>query len=76
MLGVGVAGLGLGAGLTTFCLVKAHKKKKELDALGTSSLYRYDIPFSNGSQLSVGADMLHDRIMNNRTVGLGLSYNF
>lgn len=73
----GAAGIVLGAGITTTCLVIAHKQKKKLDAaLGTSSLYRYDIPFSNGSQLSVGADMLHDRIMDKRTVGLGLSYNF
>lgn len=66
-----------GIGLTTTCLVVAHKQKKKIDAaLQTSSIYRYDIPFSNGSSLSVGADMLNDRIMNKRTVGLGLSYNF
>lgn len=75
-LGIGVGCIVAGAGVTTLCLVKAHKEKKKLDALQASSLYRYDIPFSNGSTLSVGADMLHDRIMNNRTVGLGLSYNF
>ena len=74
--GGGAACLALGIGVTTTCLVIAHKQKKNLDALGTSSLYRYDIPLSNGSQLSVGADMLHDRIMDKRTVGLGLSYNF
>ena len=74
VIGAGV--IAVGAGVTTLCLVKAHREKKKLDALGTSSLYRYDIPFSNGSSLSVGADMLHDRIMNKRTVGLGLSYNF
>ena len=74
--GIGAGVIAVGAGVTTLCLVKAHREKKKLDALGTSSLYRYDIPFSNGSQLSVGADMLHDRIMDKRTVGLGLSYNF
>lgn len=76
-IGTGAAGIVLGAGITTTCLVIAHKQKKKIDAaLRTSSLYRYDIPFSNGSSLSVGADMLHDRNMNKRTVGLGLSYNF
>lgn len=76
-IGAGVAGIALGAGVTTLCLVKANKEKKKIDAaLQTSSLYRYDIPISNGSTLSVGADMLNDRILNNRTVGLGLSYNF
>lgn len=72
----GVAAIVAGVGVTTTCLIVAHKQKKKLEALGTSSLYRYDIPLSNGSQLSVGADMLHDRIMDKRTVGLGLSYNF
>jgi len=76
LIAVGVGSIVAGAGVTTLCLVKAHREKKNLGALGTSSLYRYDIPFSNGSQLSVGADMLHDRIMDKRTVGLGLSYNF
>lgn len=74
--GIGAGVIAVGAGVTTLCLIKAHREKKKLDALGTSSLYRYDIPLSNGSQLSVGADMLHDRIMDKRTVGLGLSYNF
>lgn len=76
-IAAGAGGIVVGAGITTLCLVKAHKQKKKLDAaLETSSIYRYDIPFSNGSSISVGADMLHDRIMNKRTVGLGLSYNF
>lgn len=76
-IGGGAGLIVLGAGLTTTCLVLAHKQKKKIDAaLQTSALYRYDIPFSNGSTLSVGADMLHDRIMNKRTIGLGLSYNF
>ena len=77
LLYCGVACVALGAGLTTTCLLIANKQKKKIDAaIQTSSIYRYDIPFSNGSSLSVGADMLHDRIMNKRTVGLGLSYNF
>ena len=76
-IGAGAGIFALGAGTTTICLVAANKQKKKIDAaLKTSSLYRYDIPFSNGSTLSVGADMLHDRIMDKRTVGLGLSYNF
>jgi hypothetical protein len=73
----GVGQIVIGAGVTTTCLILAHKQKKKIDAaLQTSSIYRYDLPFSNGSSLSVGADMLNDRIMNKRTVGLGLTYNF
>ncbi len=77
LIGAGAGIFALGAGTTTIFLVAANKQKKKIDAaLKTSSLYRYDIPFSNGSTLSVGADILHDRIMDKRTVGLGLSYNF
>ena len=76
-IAAGIGGVAVGAGIVTLCLVKAHKQKKKIDAaLQTSSIYRYDIPLSNGSSFSVGADLLHDRILNNRTVGLGLSYNF
>lgn len=75
-IAAGTGAIIAGAGVTTLCLVKAHKQKKKIDALQTSSIYRYDIPFSNGSSLSISADMLNDRIMNKRTVGLGLSYNF
>lgn len=75
-IGGGVGCIVVGAGLTTTCLILAHKQKKKLDALQTSSIYRYDIPFSNGSSLSVGADLMNDRIMNKRAVGIGLSYNF
>lgn len=74
--GIGVGCIVLGAGVTTLCLIKANKEKKKLDALQTSSIYRYDIPFSNGSSLSVGADLLNDRITNQKTIGLGLNYNF
>ncbi len=72
----GLVSAGLGVCLTTTCLLVAHKQKKRLDALQTSALYRYDIPLSNGSSLSMGADLLNDRIMDKRTVGLGLRYNF
>lgn len=67
----------LGVGVTTTSLIIANKQKKKIDAaLQTSSIYRYDIPLSNGSSFSVSADLIHDHILNNRTVGLGLSYNF
>ena len=75
-IAAGAGGIVVGAGITTLCLIKAHKQKKKLDALQTSSIYRYDIPFSNGSSLSVGADLLNDRITNQKTIGLGLNYNF
>ena len=77
VVGGGVACMVAGIGLTTTCLLVANKQKKKIDSgLLTSPIYRYDIPFSNGSSLSVGADMLRDNIMRKQTIGLGLSYNF
>ncbi len=67
----------LGVGFTTTFLLIANKQKKKIDAaLQTSAVYRYDIPLRSGSSLSVGADLMTDRVMNKQTVGLGLSYSF
>jgi len=75
--GAGAAGILLGAGVTTFCLIKANKLKKETEAIiQTSSIFHQDIHFKNGSSLSVGTDLLSDRITGKKTVGLGLCYNF
>ena len=76
LIGIGAGSIAIGAGITTLCLVKAHKQKKMLDDFQSSTIFHQDFHFSNGSSLSVGADLLHDHILNNRTVGLGLSYNF
>lgn len=40
------------------------------------SLYNHRIDFSNGSNLTAGIDMLHDRNNSNHTLGIGLRYNF
>lgn len=60
---------------TTFLLIANHQKKKA-QQLETSSIIQYDFPLSNGSSLSLGADMLRDRTLGSNTVGLGLRYNF
>lgn len=39
-------------------------------------IYQHDIPFHNGSSLSLGADLLSDRTLGCNTIGLGLRYNF
>lgn len=70
---IGVLG---GAAWTTSFLLVAHHQKKMADRYNNISLYQYDIPFSNGSSLSLGADMLRDRTLGNNTIGLGLRYNF
>jgi len=59
------------------CFVMAHKKQKETEMyLQSSTIYQYDIPFYNGTSLSVGADMLSDCTLGSNTIGLGLRYNF
>lgn len=67
----------VGGAVTAPCLIVAGKKRREIDAaLGTSAIYRHDIPLRGGTSISVGADMLSDNILQHQTVGIGLSYNF
>ena len=74
LLGIGF--IGLGAVWTTSFLLASNHEKKKTRMLQSSTLYQYDIPFSNGSSLSLGADLLSDRTNGNNTFGLGLRYNF
>lgn len=67
----------VGGAVTAPCLIVAGKKQREIDAaLGTSAIYRHDIPLRGGASISVGADLLCDHILQHQTVGIGLSYNF
>lgn len=58
---------------TTFIIVANQMNNKSLSSY---SLYQRDIPFTNGSSLSLGADLLSDRTLGCNTIGLGLRYNF
>lgn len=71
------AGLIVGGGLwyLGFNMAANHIKKKD-EKLSVSSIYQYDIPFSNGSSLSVGTDLISNRVLGTNTLGLGLRYNF
>ena len=61
---------------TTFQLI-ANSQKKKIDGLIQSSvLYQYDLMISNGSSLSLGANLLRDNTLGQSTLGLGLRYNF
>ena len=71
--------IGVGSSIiwTTSFLIAANSTKKKIDnQMLYSTIYQYDIPFPNGSSLSLGADMLSDRTLGTNTVGLGLRYNF
>ena len=74
-----VGGIGLIVGgaawTTTFLLLANHQNNKEMD-FQSSNIYQYNFEFSNGSSLSLGADMLSDCKFGTNTVGLGLRYNF
>lgn len=73
----GIPCLAVGAGFTAAFHIAANMQKKTIDAtLQTSSIYRQDISFRDGTSLSIGADLMNDCILNKQTVGIGLSYQF
>lgn len=61
---------------TTACLIKAHKYAPKADWLQTSNVWQNKIKLKNGSSLTAGVDVLKDQMLNNQTIGVGLSYNF
>ena len=66
-----------GAAVTSGLLVTANLYKRHYqNKYRITTMYQYDIPFSNGSSLSLGADILNDLTLGTNTVGLGLRYNF
>lgn len=66
-----------GGVLWTYLFLKsARKTENKAKMLQSSTIYQHDIPFSNGTILSLEANMLNDRILGTNTVGLGLCYKF
>lgn len=61
---------------TTSFLVAANHKQKEAQMLESSTIYQYDFNLSKGTSLSAGIDMINDHSNGERTIGLGLRYNF
>lgn len=72
----GISCIALGIGWTTFFLIRANKAKNNVSNVNSSVLLKYDLPISNGSSLSIGADLLSESLIGNSTLGLGLRYNF
>ena len=68
-LGVGVIGAGA-------CWLAALRMERQQRRLEVSTLYRHDFPLSNGTSLSAGVDVLHDKMVRSNTLGVGFSYNF
>ena len=74
-IGLGIAGGGV-LFATGFMLAAQHQIKKHRNYMASVPLYQKDVKFANGSSLTAGVDMLKDRMLNNQTIGVGLSYNF
>lgn len=65
-----------GVATSIYCFSRASKLNKENYYLQSSTIIQKEFLFSNGSRLYTGVDMIHDNIMKNRTIGLGVTYNF
>lgn len=70
-----VGSFGAAVTWTTIFLLKARKYENEYK-LQTSSVYRHSIPFANKTSIDIGADLICDHSIGERTLGLGLQYNF
>lgn len=74
---LGVIGTSAAVVWASSFLIAAHSVKKKIDSqMLYYSIYQYDMPFSNGSSLSVGTDLISNRVLGTNTLGLGLRYNF
>ena len=73
-----VGGIAIGAGVvwTTAFLVAAHNIQKHMNITQSMPIYQYELNLGNSSTLSAGIDMINDLKLNNKTLGLGLRYNF
>lgn len=61
----------------SYALLKsASKHQKQIKQLSSLTLYHHNLNFSNGSSLSLDADLLSDRTMGSKAIGLGLRFNF
>lgn len=61
----------------SYALLKsASKHQKQIRQLSGLTLYQQNLQFSNGSSLSLGADLLRDNTLGQNSIGLGLRYNF
>ena len=76
LLPVSIGCVAGGVAWTWGFLYSARKKTIEANRLQSASIYHFDLPFSNASSLSIGADLISDRAIGNNSLGLGLRYNF
>lgn len=80
LTGPGIALLAGGAALTTGCLVKAHKTKKQIlqsqYSVHSTPLYHQEFKLKNGASFATGIDFLGDNTNRHPALGIGLNYKF
>lgn len=59
------------------CNIAANNINKKLEKrYDRYSIYQHEFRFSNGSTLTLGTDVINDRLLSNNTIGLGIRYVF
>ena len=76
--GIGAPLIGVGAVITTACVVRANNLKKQASkySVQSASIFQQEFHFKNGTTLSSSIDIVKDNTRNNSTLGVGLTYNF
>lgn len=74
---VGSVTMGLGVAFTTTFLLLASKEKKKIDSMiSYNPIFQHEFQLSNGSALTAGIDLINNHQVGEKTLGLGLRYNF
>lgn len=74
-----IVGIGCSIGAVIWAsgyCIAAYKVQRQTYTLRTASIYQQEFKLKNGSSLTAGVDVLKDQMLNNQTIGVGLSYNF
>lgn len=73
----GGATIGVGIAFTTTFLIIASKEKRKIDSMiSYNPIFQHEFQLSNGSALTAGIDLINNHQVGEKTLGLGLRYNF
>ena len=69
--------IGCGVAFTTTFLILANKEKKKMDSMiSYSPIIQHEFQLTNGSALTAGLELINNHSIGEKTLGLGLRYNF
>lgn len=69
--------MGCGVAFTTTFLILANKEKRKMDnMISYSPIIQHEFQLTNGSSLIAGLEMINNHSVGEKTLGLGLRYNF